>query len=84
MAKMKPRVRLQRYEIQHLRGRRIVGSAIIIARNRMDADRKSERLRKQAGVLHYRICGPLGRHRPLHGGYHQKTWEWRNHATSLR
>jgi hypothetical protein len=58
------------YEIQHLRGQRIVSSWVVEADSHNDAIRKSEAERKRRHVLRYRIAAVRSESRQKHGGFH--------------
>lgn len=77
---MKTRTPAKRtYEIQHLIGRRIIGSFTLKASSYSEADSKSEAERKKRGITRYRIAEVKPGPRARHGGLHQKAWEYRNH-----
>lgn len=71
---------MKTFEIQHLRGRRILASFTVRAPDRMSADRKSKKRREQLEITRYRIAEVKpDAFRQRHGGYHHRSWNWRHH-----
>jgi hypothetical protein len=70
------------FEIQHLSGRRIVGSWQVTASTHIEADRLSEPERRRLGVRKYRIAEVRPGFRQRHGGWHAKNFDLYTHQQS--